>query len=75
MRWFRNWKCIRVSHCNDISYSDRKDISPELAATYRKGMPSTHATYLCTRTGKIKTEYYYDAGYLTVEELNCAYKE
>lgn len=77
MRWFkfRNWKCIKVQHCNDISYSNTPNLTPVLKATFEKGMPSTMATYICTRTGKVKTEYYYDAGYLTIEELNCAYKE
>lgn len=77
MKWFkfRNWKCIRVTHYLDISFSSAPNISKELRETRQKGFPSTDATYICTITGKVKTESYYNAGYLTIEELNCAYKE
>lgn len=52
------YKAIKVQNIDDISYGAKE------------GYPSTLATMRCTVCGKIKTRYFYKAGYLTVQEIN-----
>jgi len=49
------YNVIKSWHYYDTSYGDR--------------IPSSHATYKCSRCGKIHTALYYAAGFLTAEQM------
>ncbi len=54
---FHKWIAIKAKWYLDTSYDDA-------------GVKSTTATYKCSTCDKVKTECHYNAGYITLEELN-----
>lgn len=55
MHIFHKWKPIKVFHYNDTSYDECA--------------PSTAITYMCTVCNKLKKDFMYLAGFITLDEL------